>query len=202
MQKQLSYLALGDSYTIGEAVEESQRWPVQLANELSQISFDIKERRIIANTGWTTDDLLGAIQQAMPNGEYDLVSLNIGVNNQYRGYPINQFEEEFGQLVDLAIGFSKNENDGVIVVAIPDYSVTPFGQRHAPKQIAIELDHYNRMAAQICDDKKVEFVNIVDISRKAKYDITLLSNDGLHPSGKMYSLWVERILPKIKFQIK
>ena len=202
MKKQLSYLALGDSYTIGEAVEESQRWPVQLANELSQISFDIKEQRIIAHTGWTTDDLLGAIQQAMPNGEYDLVSLNIGVNNQYRGYPINQFEEEFGKLVDLAIGFSKNENDGVIVVAIPDYSVTPFGQRHTPKQIAIELDHYNRMAAQICDDKKVEFVNIVDISRKAKYDITLLSNDGLHPSGKMYSLWVERILPKVKFQIK
>jgi len=202
MQKQLSYLALGDSYTIGEAVEESQRWPVQLANELSQIGFDIKERRIIAHTGWTTDDLLGAIQQAMPNGEYDLVSLNIGVNNQYRRYPINQFEEEFGKLVDLAIGFSKNENDGVIVVAIPDYSVTPFGQRHTPKQIAIELDHYNRLAVQICDDKKVEFVNIVDISRKAKYDITLLSNDGLHPSGKMYSLWVERILPKIKFQIK
>ncbi|MDA0196579.1 MAG: SGNH/GDSL hydrolase family protein [Bacteroidetes bacterium] len=201
MQNRLSYLALGDSYTIGEAVDEAERWPIQLVNELSKVGFDTIEQRIIACTGWTTDDLLSAICQALPNKSYDLVSINIGVNNQYRGYPINQYEKELRKILELAISFTIKENKGVIVISIPDYGVTPFGQQHAPKQITEEIDRYNRITEDICDNNKIAFVNITDISRKAKDNPTLIASDGLHPSGKMYSQWVEKILPKIRLLI-
>lgn len=196
-QAPLSYLALGDSYTIGESVSEEDRWPVQLANSLRDRGYSVRYPKIIAKTGWTTDELLDAVQKADLAANYDLVTLLIGVNNQYRGYEVSTFRKEFKILLEKAISFADGKKDHVFVVSIPDYGVTPFGQQKNPRKIARELKRYNSITADIAKKRGVSFINITPISKRAKNDSTLVAEDGLHPSGKMYQKWVSKILPNV-----
>lgn len=196
-----SYLALGDSYTIGESVAEDQRWPVQLVDALTQdSSIRIESPLIIARTGWTTNELAAAIEERKPANNYEIVSLLIGVNNQYRGYPFSQYETEFVDLLDTAIAKAGGRADKVFVVSIPDYGVTPFAeaQNLNAAKIAEELDAYNEYAREVCMKEGVTFFDITPISRKALNDPTLVANDGLHPSGKMYGQWVELMKDSVK----
>ncbi len=196
------FLALGDSYTIGEAVAEGERWPVQLVNQLREAGIQVADPQIIATTGWTTDELQAAIAQEKPEGPYDLVSLLIGVNNQYRGYPIENYKKEFGQLLNQAIKFAGGNPERVVVVSIPDYGVTPFAAEKNPAKIASELENYNKVAKQIAESHQVPFFDITPASRLAKSDSSLVATDGLHPSGKMYTHWAETVFPHVVKQLK
>ncbi|WP_121667215.1 SGNH/GDSL hydrolase family protein [Mesonia aquimarina] len=193
-----NYLALGDSYTIGESVPENRRWPVQLTSALNEAGFAISSPKIIAKTGWRTDDLLAAMNEELDSEKYDLVSVLIGVNNQYQGKPIEIYRKEFRQILDDAIGFSKTGENGVFVVSIPDYGVTPFGQESGKKNISQEIIQYNSIAKNICQEKGIPFYNITPISLEAESNQDLVAQDGLHPSGEMYKRWVEIILPEVK----
>ncbi len=190
----ITYLALGDSYTIGESVAEIERWPVQLVSQLKLGNINILKPTIVATTGWTTDELQVGISSTDLKDSYDIVSLLIGVNNQYRGYPIDQYRTEFTELLNQALAFSGNK-DKTFVVSIPDYGVTPFGQRGDPDRIARELDEYNAIAKSIATEKGVKFFDITPISREAKTNPALIAPDGLHPSGEMYRQWTELIVP-------
>lgn len=194
----ITYLALGDSYTIGEAVDESDRWPVQLVSKANKDGFKVDDPKIIATTGWTTDELKQGISDANMNGtSYDIVSLLIGVNNQYRGQDMDIYKKGFDDLLMLAIGFAGGKKENVFVVSIPDYGVTPFG-KDKKEQIAKELDAYNQYAEDKCKELGVKYVYITDISRQAENDPSLIASDNLHPSGEMYRRWVPRIYPWFK----
>jgi lysophospholipase L1-like esterase len=190
-----TYLALGDSYTIGESVLEKDRWPVQLANRLNEAGITIDAPVIIARTGWTTDELSDAIQKAALEGQFDLVTLLIGVNNQYRGRSSENYRQEFISLLETAIKFAGGDAGHVIVVSIPDYGVTPFAARSNPTEISSQIDLFNAINLEETTRLGAQYVNITPISRTAKDDPTLLAPDGLHPSGKMYTAWVEEIVP-------
>lgn len=198
-QESFTYLALGDSYTIGEAVAEEERWPVQLVSKLKSKGVSVESPRIIATTGWTTDELQGAINEAAIENKYDIVSLLIGVNNQYRGYPIAQYKKEFDQLLKQSIAFAGGEASNVFVLSIPDYGVTPFVKEREmdSEKIAKELDGYNNIAKSICAQYNVSFTDITQGSKKAKNDSELVAKDGLHPSGKMYKNWVDAVFDKV-----
>ncbi len=195
-QNPIKYLALGDSYTIGESVTENERWPVQLAEALRKKGKEIEGPKIIATTGWRTDNLQNAINIAKLKDEYGLVSLLIGVNNQYQGKPIEQFTKEFEELLNTAVKLAGGKKENVFVVSIPDYGYTPFGK---PKQekISKELDEYNKLTREIVDKYKIKYFYITDISRKGFEDPALVASDGLHPSGKQYGLWVDLILTSL-----
>jgi lysophospholipase L1-like esterase len=192
-QTSTKYLALGDSYTIGESVAEKERWPVQLAEALRKKGKSIEGPTIIATTGWRTDNLKNAIDIARVKEEYGMVSLLIGVNNQYQGKPVETFTKEFEELLNTAIRLAGGKKENVFVVSIPDYGYTPFGK---PKQekISKELDEYNNISRRIVEKYKVKYFYITDISRKGLEDPALVAEDGLHPSGKQYSQWVDLIL--------
>lgn len=189
----LKYLALGDSYTIGESVAEKERWPVQLAEQLRAKGFEIDNPRIIATTGWRTDNLKNGINIAQIKDTYNLVSLLIGVNNQYQGKPVDQYAIEYEDLLKTAIAFAGGNKEKVFVVSIPDYGFTPFGK---PKQekISKELDEFNEVNRRITESYGIQYFNITDISRQGLNDPELVASDGLHPSGKQYKLWVDRII--------
>ncbi len=189
---EIKYLALGDSYTIGERVEEAKRWPVQLARLLEDNLKVPVEVTIIAKTGWTTDELMEAIAAANITEEYDMVSLLIGVNNQYRGYREKQYKKEFEQLLNQSIRFVKEDKQRVFVLSIPDYGVTPFAREHNPEKIGNEIDRYNTIARQICEKYEITYLDITESSRKAGADQSLIADDGLHPSTKMYEKWAEK----------
>lgn len=197
-QKQLRYLALGDSYTVGESVAESERWPVQLANALSKAGISMSAPQIIATTGWTTSELSEGIAKADPQGPYDLVSLLIGVNNQYRGWSLEEYKEQFAGLLTQAIDFADGETLRVFVVSIPDWGVTPFAAGRNQEKIASEIDAFNAAARTIAEERGVAFVDITSGSRLAASDASLVAGDGLHPSGKMYAQWVEQIFPVVR----
>lgn len=199
--EEYSYLALGDSYTIGESVDSTMRWPVQLADSLSQRGFPVSPPKIIATTGWTSDELMQGIIRANIQDTFDLVSLLIGVNNQYRGYDTAQYRFEFQELLYRSIEFAGGVTGQVFVVSIPDYGVTPFGQTKDPEKIARELDIYNDMARKMCTARGIAFYNITDISRKADENAELVASDDLHPSGKMYTQWVAHILAEVQAQL-
>ena len=193
----LSFLALGDSYTIGQSVEESDRWPVQLADQLTDRGIDMGAPKIIATTGWRTDQLKDAIAADNELEEqYDLVSLLIGVNNQFQGRTVESFAPEFEELLQTAIRLAGTK-DKVIVLSIPDYGVTPFGMSRGEERIARELDEYNRVSREICDRYEVQYFDITPISREAKTDADLIASDKLHPSGKMYGQWVDLIIDEV-----
>lgn len=196
------YLALGDSYTIGEAVAADERWPHILQGRLVGDGIKVELPIIIATTGWTTDELQAAIDKEKPSKNYDLVSLLIGVNNQYRGYPIEQYKKEFESLLQQAIAFAQDRADRTFVLSIPDYGVTPFAASKDPAKIARELDEYNAIAKSICDKYRVAFVDITPGSRRASEEPTLVAEDGLHPSGKMYKEWVDAAYPVVKSMLK
>ena len=190
-----TYLALGDSYTIGEAVAADQSFPAQLASKLEAgINRSCKKLKIIAKTGWTTDELQKGIQRAKPGSGYDLVTLLIGVNNQYRSYGQDQYKKEFTELLNQAISFASGNQSKVIVVTIPDYGCTPFGAEMAEK-IYSDLIWYNETATDIAGSSGVEVVDIFAISRRAKSEPELIASDKLHPSAEMYTIWAEAILP-------
>lgn len=193
----MRYLALGDSYTIGESVPESERWPVQLAALLLQQGIEIEPPQIIAKTGWTTDELAAAIDAANPQGPFDLVSLLIGVNNQYRGRDQDEYRVQFAALLDRAIGLAGGDPANVIVVSIPDWSVTPFASERHPEQISAEIDAFNAINFAETKRRGAHYVDVMPFSRTALDDPSLIAGDGLHPSGKMYAEWARLTLPEV-----
>lgn len=196
------YLALGDSYTIGESVPESERWPVQLAQQMNSEGLNVNTPRIIATTGWRTDQLKAAIESTKDlRASFDMVSLLIGVNNQYQGKSVESFAPEFEELLQIAIEKAGGDTGHVFVLSIPDYGKTPFGAAKE-EEIARELDEYNAVSKEICEKYNVAYYNITPISRLAKDNPELVAEDNLHPSGEMYRQWVELILEDVIQQIK
>jgi lysophospholipase L1-like esterase len=188
-------LTLGDSYTIGQGVAEDARWPVRLAARLREQGVVIDAPEIIAKTGWTTDDLARAIDQRQPRGPYDLVTLLIGVNDQYGGRAVEEYRPRFRALLQQAIALAGGHAAQVIVVSIPDWSVTPFAARFDPAEIASEIASYNAVNREEAQRQGVPYIDITPNSRAAATDTTLLADDGLHPAAKMYDAWVQLILP-------
>ncbi len=193
----IQYLALGDSYTIGESVAEHERWPAVLAARLTERGTTVSEPKIIAVTGWRTDNLKNGINIAQLKPSYDLVSLLIGVNNQYQGKPVGEYEIEFEELLKTAVDLAGGNKDKVFVVSIPDYGYTPFGVKRQA-EISRALDGFNAVNKRITENYGIAYFNITDISRKGLEDPELVASDGLHPSGKQYGLWVERIMAGLK----
>lgn len=190
---ELNYLALGDSYTIGECVEESERWSVQLVHKLTAMGKAFAQPKIIAKTGWTTDELKSAIVSENINQTFDLVSLLIGVNNQYRGLNVEQFRKGFVELLEMAIQFVDNKPSQVFTVSIPDWGVTTFGGGGSKPEISTQIDLFNEVVREESEKKNIAFIDITPISRQALDDSSLIAHDDLHPSGKMYKLWAEKI---------
>lgn len=192
-KRTVKFLALGDSYTIGESVPVEERWPHQLADMLHD-DFSV-EVSIIAKTGWTTGELWEGIQIADPQGPYDMVSLLIGVNNQYRGNDINEYRDEFIFLLEKAVEYAGGNPNHVFVLSIPDWGVTPFASDRNRVQIAQEIDAFNRVNFEESKNLGVHYVDVTPVSRGALNDISLVAPDGLHPSGKMYADWAKLALP-------
>lgn len=190
----IRYLALGDSYTIGEGVDEAERWPNQLAGML-QANGISAEISIIAKTGWTTNELWDGMQARQINPPYDLVSLLIGVNNQYRGYDINEYRQQFTFLLNKAIEYAGSEPQRVIVLSIPDWGVTPFAQARDIEQIAKDIDMFNAINREETEKIGAQYVDVTPLSREAVSDLSLIAPDGLHPSGKMYLEWAKLAYP-------
>ena len=197
-QQPFRYLAMGDSYTIGESVAEAKRWPVQLVHALQNNEIAIADPEIIAKTGWTTDELTAGIAEAQPAGPYDLVTLLIGVNNQYRGLSQEVYRDEFEGLLKTAVTFANNKPSHVIVVSIPDWGATPFAHRQDRDAIAAEIDAFNAINRTTTAQAGAHYVDITPISRKALTDASLTAEDFLHPSGEMYAEWVTLILPIVE----
>lgn len=195
----LTYLALGDSYTIGEAVSQQESFPYQLAAQLK-----IAAPKIIAKTGWTTGELQEAIKAENLNQNFDMVTLLIGVNNQYRGNSQTIYRKEFKELLQTAINFAGKNKKMVFVVSIPDWGVTPFGKSSGRNQqtIAQEIDAFNAIAKEETLAMGVSYTDITPGSRNAATDLSLIASDGLHPSGKMYKEWAFRVAPGVIAALK
>lgn len=192
----IRYLALGDSYTIGESAAENERFPNQLASLLTQEGY-AAEVTLIARTGWTTSELWAGIQMTHVQPPYDFVSLLIGVNNQYRGHDLEHYRDEFRLLLEKSIEFAGGETNRVFVLSIPDWGVTPFAAGRDQGLIAHEVDLFNAVNREETEKAGAHYVDITAISRRAVKDRSLVANDGLHPSGIMYGLWVEMIYPQV-----
>lgn len=193
----LHYLALGDSYTIGEGVPATERWPAVLVERLGVTGVAMNAPDIVAVTGWTTDELGHGMEEASLAPPYDLVTLQIGVNNQYRGRGVDEYRVEFAGLLARAITLAGDRPARVVVVSIPDWGVTRFAreQNRDPAVIAAALDAFNTSAQQQADRAATHFVDITMISRHVPDELT---SDGLHPSAAQYARWVETILPVVR----
>ncbi len=200
MENKRTFLALGDSYTIGEAVNENERWPSQFVQQMNAAGKLFGTPEIIAKTGWTTDELQAAIAEKSPKGPYDLVSLLIGVNNQYRGNSSEVYKKEFIELLDQALAFAGNNPKHVVVVSIPDWGVTPFAEGRDLNKIASEIDHFNSISREVAAANGVTYVDITAHSRTAAEDPEMVTTDNLHPSGKMYTYWSNRVFDAMKDQ--
>lgn len=188
-----SYLALGDSYTIGESVPESKNFPNQTAALLQKKGIKMAEPTIIAKTGWTTDELqeqLSRTRMALP---FDVVTLLIGVNNQYRGRSADEYAVQFEQLLQQAIGYAGDRPGHVIVLSIPDWGVTPFAEGRDRKKIAAEIDAFNTLNERISIKYNVHYINITPFTREAVTNPKLVAKDGLHPSGLDYARWAKQV---------
>ncbi len=197
---ELRYLALGDSYTVGEGIGMKKSLPYQLVDALLKEGYSFGEPSVIARTGWTTDELLRAIEENPPQGSFDLVTLLIGVNNQFRGYSPETYRSEFKELLNLSIQYAGNNPACVIVLSIPDWGVTPFARLVGFErgQIALQIDRFNRINREESDLAGVGYVDITAISRQAADEPSLIAGDGLHPSPTMIQAWVEQALPQVK----
>ena len=193
----LRFLALGDSYTIGESVEADQRWPMQLAAALRERGVRIADPEIIARTGWTTADLLRAIDMKGELGDHDLVSLLIGVNDQFQGLSIDGYRERFRELLAVAVEAAGGKPERVIVLSIPDWSYTPYAETIERPDVSAEIDVFNAVAREESEEAVVHFFNIAPMTRPMVYDAELFADDGLHPSATMYAMWVDAILPEV-----
>ena len=201
-QQPLTYLALGDSYTIGEGVEEKDRYPAQLVRELNKIGkFQFDTPQIIAKTGWTVDELDAGIEASQTDEHgYDLVTLLIGVNNQYRGRPVADYEKDFEAMLQRALVFARGHKDHVVVLSIPDWGVTPFAvnRKSDQKKVALEIDAYNQAKKAICDRYGVVFIDITTEYRRIGAKTEMVVEDQLHPSAWVYSQWAEKLLEMVK----
>ena len=197
VQSRFKLLALGDSYTIGQSVCDTCKFPVQLVVQLTEVYRPVSdfELKVIARTGWTTSDLIDAIDEESISNNYDLVTLLIGVNNQFQGKPFSLYESEFPSLLQTAIQSVNGDSNKVIVLSIPDYGFTPFGQNYDTEKISEEIDAYNAFAESYSNSQGVTFVNITDITRNGLDYPELVASDDLHPSEQAYSQFVDRILP-------
>ncbi|AMR30571.1 hypothetical protein A0256_03590 [Mucilaginibacter sp. PAMC 26640] len=199
----LTYLALGDSYTIGQSVELNQSFPYQLASQLKQAKHFVSIPKIIATTGWTTDDLIKAISASdITDKKYNIVTLLIGVNNQYRGYSKEDYRTEFTQLLNTAIAFAGGNKKQVFVLSIPNWGVTPYAASFDRDKITADINAFNVINKQETDKQGVTYVNITGVSTKAATDASLTARDGLHPSAAMYELWVKELYPAVLQGIK
>jgi lysophospholipase L1-like esterase len=201
----LTYLALGDSYTIGEAVPQAQSFPYQLSARLNATNHFVEKPDIIAVTGWTTGDLKKAIvARDLKNHQYNIVTLLIGVNNQFRGYSKDDYRTEFIELLNTAISYAGNNKQHVFVLSIPDWGETPFAKNggYNTLEVGAQIDQFNAINKQETEKMGVTYVDITPASRRASYDPDLIANDGLHPSANMYSMWVNQLLPVIDAQVK
>lgn len=197
-EKMKTYLALGDSYTIGTSVTEDERLPLQLVVALREQGVNIAEPLIIARNGWTTGELAQGIEAAQPQAPFDLVTLLIGVNNQYRGYPLEEYRQEFAALLVQAIVFAGGDPGRVVVLSIPDWGVTPFAEGRDQSKIAAEIDAFNAANLEETQKAGAVYVDITPITRLAADEPTLLASDGLHPSGEMVAQWVVLLLPLVE----
>ena len=198
----LSYLALGDSYTIGEQVKESENFPNQVVSILRKKKINFNEPSIIAKTGWTTDELQNQLAQTRLAIPFDLVTLLIGVNNQYRGRSSKEYAIQFEELLQQAIGYAGGKTNHVIVLSIPDWGATPFAEGRDRKKIAKEIDEYNDINKKICEKYKLHYIDITPLTREASTDLTLLTDDKLHPSGKDYKRWAQKVVDVIMKEFK
>lgn len=194
-----TYLALGDSYTIGESVAEADRYPMQLIKRMNEAGYSISAPKIIAKTGWTTDELKAAIlKEKIEDQTFDMVSLLIGVNNQYRGRDIEVYRKEFTELLTMAIKLARNNLKNVFVVSIPDWGMTPFGKKSPKPNISQNIDLFNTANKEECEKMGILYIDITPDSRLADKDLSLIADDGLHPSAKMYANWVDHIMAALQ----
>ena len=196
------YLALGDSYTVGEGVADDECWPNQLVALLRERGVEVGDAHIVARTAWTTDELSDAIVAEGPTGPFDLVTLLVGVNDQYRGRPVQSFATEFVRLVRRAKRFAGNRASRTIVVSIPDWGSTPYADGRDRALISGEIAAYNDRAREMAEAAGVRWVDVTEISRAMLTDPTLVAVDGLHPTGAMYRRWAEHILPSALAALK
>lgn len=203
-QKKHTLLCLGDSYTIGEAVEESKRFPMQTIDLLKKNKMDFEEPIIIAKTGWTTDELQTAIQEKNLNQKFDFVTLLIGVNNQYRGRDVENYRKEFRELLHTSIDYAYGNHQHVYVLSIPDWGVTPFAQndKRGEKKIGEEIDLFNAINKEETQKVNANYIDITPVSRHAKNNSALIAEDGLHPSGKMYAAWAKQLSEAMLVDLK
>ena len=192
-KKAYSYLALGDSYTIGEQLPLEENFPAQLVRMMQEKGKEFEPPRILAATGWTTGELLAAIRKSRLRKKYDFVTLLIGVNNQYRGLSIADYVLEFEQLLKIAIGFAGDDAGHVIVLSIPDWAFTPFAKGRDTEQITATISQYNNANRQISDRYQAHYLDITAASRNAATDPSLLAEDGLHYAAKVYTGWAAEL---------
>lgn len=202
MPKTYSYLALGDSYTIGESVPVYENFPYQLVQMLRKAGISVYAPEIVAKTGWTTDELLLGINNTRFLDAYDFVTLLIGVNNQYRGWPADEYATQFEVLLNQAIRFAGNKRDAIFILSIPDWGVTPFAEGRDRSGIAKEIDVYNNINKTIAGKYGIKYIDITPGTREAGSDKTLLAADGLHPSGKEYGRWAAQLSTAILQLVK
>lgn len=201
IENEVSMLALGDSYTIGESVEIHERWPHQMIDELRKLGVQADYPDYIATTGWTTRRLIQRIRSMLEEDKpYNLVSILIGVNNQYQGIDIASYEPDLRNIIDLALEIVDQDISRVFILSIPDYAFTPFGLGN--ELISKEIDDYNAIKNRIAAEYKISFIDITPISRLGLINSSLVAGDGLHPSGQQYGLWVEGIIPRINLNIR
>ncbi|WP_237587030.1 SGNH/GDSL hydrolase family protein [Pontibacter russatus] len=193
-----TYLALGDSYTIGESVPAADQWGMQLAEMLRAEGVAVSDPVTIARTGWTTSELASAIASADPAPTYDLVTLLIGVNNQYRGLPLADYRTEFSALLQTSIRLAKGNPKNVLVLSIPDWGATPFGQGRDRQRVSEEIDAFNAVAKEVTQATGATFIDITPSTRTAAADVSYIASDGLHYSGKMHREWALLALPEAK----
>ncbi|NBC58929.1 MAG: SGNH/GDSL hydrolase family protein [Bacteroidetes bacterium] len=192
---QQTYLALGDSYSIGEGLKIEKSWPFQLVESLNSKGFNFDSPKIIAKTGWRTDELIQTIDEQLDDEkQFDLVSLLIGVNNQYQEKSLDQYKREFKELLETAILKSKHKNKGVFVVSIPDYGVTPFAKEKDKTNAIEDLKRYNKFAQKQCQKYGVAFYDITELSAELSQNDDMLIEDRLHPNAKQYGAWVDSFL--------
>jgi acyl-CoA thioesterase-1 len=189
-----TYLALGDSYTIGEGVNYDERWPVQLLKELNKTNSKINNVEFIAKTGATSSELYTAINNSNLEPPYGLISILIGVNNQFQGKSQQEFKDDFIKIINKSIALLNGNKERLFVLSIPDWGATPFGSAYNRTQVSNQINQFNSIVKSESESRGIKFFNITDISRQALYDSSLIASDGLHPSGKMYTLWVDRVI--------
>ncbi|MFN5020151.1 MAG: SGNH/GDSL hydrolase family protein [bacterium] len=192
-QKTLSFLALGDSYTIGESVPVYQSFPYQTVQLLRKKGLAVHAAEIVAKTGWTTDELMAGIEKTVFEKNYDIVTLLIGVNNQYRGNPDDVYAIEFEALLNKAIAFAAGNKKHVYVLSIPDWGATPFAEGRDRKKIAAEIDVFNSINRKITKAKGITYISITEGTREVPSNPKLVAKDGLHPSSDDYARWAEKL---------